>query len=258
MTDRDEQLEAQLRARPLPGLSDEARRRLLADLASVTMDNADPPAALTGAVMDRILRSETRTQRQTIWRTLVTPRYAAAGVAAVACVAAIAVTAIVAHRMSGNADSDLSPHRPNPPVVAPGPSANGESVAVKPGRSDAHWETSSRRSVKELVAEAEVIVVATFVDSAQAKPKRPLDAAETVMRFRVARSLKGKLDERIITIQHPSPPVGAGVNEFAGKEWILLLTPEYMAGKHPYAGLFTIKLEPEVRAILAAKRGALM
>ena len=34
MTDRDEQLESLLRARKLPGLSDEARRRLLDDLAS--------------------------------------------------------------------------------------------------------------------------------------------------------------------------------------------------------------------------------
>ena len=45
MTDRDEQLEAQLRARRLPGLSDEARHRLLADLASVTTDDAAPSAA---------------------------------------------------------------------------------------------------------------------------------------------------------------------------------------------------------------------
>lgn len=45
MTDRDEQLEAQLRGRRLPGLSDEARHRLLADLASVTTDDADPSAA---------------------------------------------------------------------------------------------------------------------------------------------------------------------------------------------------------------------
>ncbi|KKK84930.1 hypothetical protein LCGC14_2778370, partial [marine sediment metagenome] len=53
MTDRDEQLEAQLRARPLPGLSDEARRRLLADLASATM------AAPSGSVVDRVGPAET-------------------------------------------------------------------------------------------------------------------------------------------------------------------------------------------------------
>ena len=53
MTDRDEHLEAQLRARPLPGLSDEARRRLLADLASATM------AAPSGSVVDRVGPAET-------------------------------------------------------------------------------------------------------------------------------------------------------------------------------------------------------
>jgi hypothetical protein len=41
MTDPDEQLEAKLRARPLPGLSAESRRRLLQDLASA-MDDAQP------------------------------------------------------------------------------------------------------------------------------------------------------------------------------------------------------------------------
>lgn len=50
MTDSDEQLEARLRARRLPGLSDEAKRRLLADLASVTSDHVALPAAdLTAA-----------------------------------------------------------------------------------------------------------------------------------------------------------------------------------------------------------------
>lgn len=261
MTDRDEQLETQLRACPLRGLSDEARCRLLADLASVTMDNADPSAAPNGAVMDQTLRSETHTQRRTIWRTILTHGYAAACVAAVACVAAIVGTAIVAHRISGDADSSLSSHRPNPPVVTPGPSANGASVALKPGPSDAHFEgMSGRKSTKEQpfkeqVAEAEVIVVATFVDSAPAGSGRLAGAAETVMRFRVARVLKGKLDKKIISIQHPDAPVGAGVNEIAGKEWILLLTPEYMAGKRPYASLCTVELEPEVRATLSAKPG---
>ena len=49
MTNGDEQLEAQLRARRLPGLSDEARHRLLADLAAVTTDSAHTPAASPAA-----------------------------------------------------------------------------------------------------------------------------------------------------------------------------------------------------------------
>ena len=49
MTNEDEQLEAQLRARRLPGLSDEAEHRLLAELASVATDHADPPAVSLAA-----------------------------------------------------------------------------------------------------------------------------------------------------------------------------------------------------------------
>lgn len=49
MNDGDEQLESRLRARQLPGLSDEARQRLLADLATITTDSADAPAALHAA-----------------------------------------------------------------------------------------------------------------------------------------------------------------------------------------------------------------
>jgi hypothetical protein len=137
--------------------------------------------------------------------------------------------------------------------------AGGE-VAHKPGPTDGppatqRVERMSERPLKEWVAKAEVIVVATFVDSAPARPKRPGDAAETLMRFRVDRILKGKLDQKVITIQEPSPPVGAGVNELAGKEWILLLSPEYMAGKHRYAYRSTIKLEKEIRAILGLPAG---
>jgi hypothetical protein len=45
------------------------------------------------------------------------------------------------------------------------------------------------------------------------------------------------------------------VDEIAGKEWLLLLTPEFIAGKHQYAGLWTVGLEPEVCAVLADRRG---
>ena len=294
MTDRDEQLEAQLRARPLPGLSNEARRRLLADLASAPLDHANPP---TEGIMDQILPIATRRQRQTVWRTIMTHRYTAACVAVVACVAAITGAAIVAHRIAGHADSDQALHRSNPPVVAQGLSANGGG-AIKPGPSDAHRiagdadsdqalhrsnppvvaqglpasgggvaimpgptdgnlkprQASTRSlSLEEMVDKSNVVVVATFLDAAaSAKPKQPGDLPESSMRFRVARILKGKLENKTVTVQRPSWP---GVNELAGKEWILVLSPEYIAGKHLYAALFSIEEEPKIRANLGAKRG---
>jgi hypothetical protein len=36
-----------------------------------------------------------------------------------------------------------------------------------------------------------------------------------------------------------------------GQEWVLLLSPEHMAGKHQYADCNWIKAEPEVKAILS-------
>ena len=127
----------------------------------------------------------------------------------------------------------------------------GESAAPKSTPSNARENLGTgRRTLKVRVAESEVIVVATFVDSARAKPKQARDAAEMLWRFRAVRILKGKLDKEIITIQHPGAWVGVSVDEIAGKEWILLLSSEYMAGKHPYAGLYNTKFEPEIRAIL--------
>ncbi len=254
MTDRDEQFEARLRARPLPGLSDGARHRLLADLASVA-------------------------PRQTLWRTIMTPRYAAACVAALLCVAAIAGATIFAHRMRGNADSDNASQRADFPVVAPGPSANREIVASKPRPADAKsipaanlsggdqvvahkpsgsdTPMSKTASLAEIVAEPGVVVaVATFVDSAPAESKWEGRYPETALRFRVDRFLKGKLDRKIITDCYPDPPIGKPTDEFVrkGEKYVLVLQPEFIAGGR-YAMILPIKREAEILATLAARRG---
>ena len=107
--------------------------------------------------------------------------------------------------------------------------------------------------LEDRVAEAKAIVVATILDSAPVQPKQPGDVAEVAIRWRVTRILKGDLADEVITTQKPGPPVGAGVEELAGKEWILFLSPEFLAGKHPYAGCRSIKLEQQVRAILSGE-----
>ena len=112
------------------------------------------------------------------------------------------------------------------------------------------------KSLRQQVLEADVIVVGVFLDSAPANPNRAGDAPESLWRFRVVRFLSGKLDQKVIAIRHPDTE-GAGINEIAGKEWILLLSPDYIAGKHPYAGLYNIKVESEIGAVLAAGRDKL-
>lgn len=275
MTDRDEQLETQLRARSLPGLSAEAQRRLLADLALAALDHDNPP---TEATTDQILPIATRTHRQTIWRTMITHRYAAACVAVIICTA-IAGPLIVAHRTADDDDSDLALHRSSPTVVAHGSSANGKSIAeAQPSDTDLATQhlalepledvlkgppTSSllqlqplrTRSNEETVAAAEVIVVATFMDSTPAKSNGPGDETEAFLRFRVVRILKGELDKKTVTVWHRFT-AGRNVNDLVreGEESILVLTPEFMAGS-PYAWIAPIELEPEFRAILAAQQG---
>jgi hypothetical protein len=195
----------------------------------------------------------------------MTPRYAAACVAAVLCVAAIAGAAIVAHRMAGDAESELASHRVNPPVVAPGPSANREIATSKPRPSDANLR--ERTNINGAIARAEVIVVATVVDSTMTKPERPGDAPEAAIRFRVVRTVKGNLDEcrtphvttaddgtgaKMVTIQCPAPAKGKATDGMVWCEWFLLLTPEFVAGRSPYSGMLTVDAEPRVHAVLAA------
>jgi hypothetical protein len=99
------------------------------------------------------------------------------------------------------------------------------------------------------VADAQVIVVATALDSAPAPAKRPGDLAENLIRFQVKRVLKGELADKVITTRTPT-----AVGEFIGKDWIILLPSDYMAGKHQYASHVNVKLEPTVKAALARNK----
>lgn len=117
-------------------------------------------------------------------------------------------------------------------------------VALK--RDHGKRESLRERSLEQCVGDAEVIVVATALNSAPVPPKSPGDVPEVAIRFKVTRVLKGKLDQQIITTQTPTAAV-----EFIGKEWVIMLSPEFIAGKHSYAECRWIKDEPEVAAILS-------
>jgi hypothetical protein len=103
-----------------------------------------------------------------------------------------------------------------------------------------------RLSLERQVADAQVIVVAEALDWVPAPPNRPGDLPETLLRFGVKRVLKGKLADKEITTRTPTAAA-----EFIGKEWVVMLSPEYMSGKHSYASAHTIKVEPTVKAILS-------
>jgi hypothetical protein len=133
-------------------------------------------------------------------------------------------------------------------VAGPVSSDKVGDVAVEPPPRGAEMKRESLResSIEKQVADAQVIVVATALDSARAAPRRPGDRPETLLRFQVKRILKGEWANPLITTQTPT-----AADEFIGKDWVLLLSPDYMAGKHRYASCMTIKLEPNVTAILS-------
>ena len=99
------------------------------------------------------------------------------------------------------------------------------------------------------MADAQVIVVATAVGSAPAPPRRPGDLPEVLLQFQVKRVLKGKLAAKVITTRTPTAAA-----EFIGKDWVILLAPDYMAGKHGYASHVNVKFEPTVKAILSKEK----
>jgi hypothetical protein len=103
------------------------------------------------------------------------------------------------------------------------------------------------RSLKQCVADAKVIVVGTAVDSTAAPPNVAGDLPENFIWFRVHRVFKGQLTAVWIVTRTPT-----AAKDFIGRDWVIMLSPEYIEGKHFYAGCHWIKAEPEVRAILKA------
>lgn len=128
--------------------------------------------------------------------------------------------------------------------------AGGVTVPAPPsGAERGRLREGLRRNLGQHVAEARVIVVATALDWAPAPAKTPGDRAENLIRFQVQRILKGGPVGPVITTRTPT-----AADEFIGKDWIVLLRPDYMAGKHQYAGVVNITLEPTVQAALARNK----
>ncbi len=99
------------------------------------------------------------------------------------------------------------------------------------------------RSLEQCVTEAQVIVAGTALDSAPAPPNRPGDLAENLIRFRVTRVLTGKLAAAEIIIRAPTAAI-----DFIERERVVMLSPEYAAGKHSFAGCYGIAREPAITA----------
>lgn len=121
----------------------------------------------------------------------------------------------------------------------------GREVAVPPAPRGGGLLREGLGSFGDRVAEAQVIVVATGLDSSPAPARRPGDLPENLIRYQVTRVLKGELARKEITVRTPTAAA-----ELVGKEWIIFLTPDYLAGKYPYASCLNSKFEPTVKSYL--------
>jgi hypothetical protein len=101
--------------------------------------------------------------------------------------------------------------------------------------------------LEDRVKESQVIVVATAESSVPAPPSGvPGDAPEVLIQFKVKRVLKGELADKVVTTRTSVAP-----DKILGQDWVVCLSPEYLAGKHQSAPLTSADVEPKFKEILA-------
>jgi len=120
------------------------------------------------------------------------------------------------------------------------------SLKKKTNLPEPHTRSLRRRSMEQCVADAEVIVVATVVKSEPAPAMVAGDAPENFLHCDVKEVIKGEYPQKTVTTRTPSNP-----DEFLNRDWVIMLSPEFVAGNHPFAGHYGIGLEPKIRALVA-------
>jgi hypothetical protein len=127
------------------------------------------------------------------------------------------------------------------------PDRPGDVAVQPPSKSE---ESGSLPTLKERVAEAQVIVVAAGLDSAPAPPEVPGDPPEVFIRWQVKRVLKGELAKKEIITR-----TSVAAAQLIGQDWIIFLTPDYMPGRSQLSGSrFDIELERTVKALVAKEK----
>jgi hypothetical protein len=138
--------------------------------------------------------------------------------------------------------------KPPPVNVTPTPGTERALVegtpqrAAPPASATPSERASANMTLERAVANAQVIVVAKAVDAELAPPNRPGDISEYAIRYQVQRVLKGELHDETVVTRTPTSP-----EEFIGKEWILMLSPAFMAGTNLYARTSRATAETEAK-----------
>ena len=160
-----------------------------------------------------------------------------------AAAAALLLTVFALHLRNGSRPTSDQAATTGGPVAAGDLTDPNELPAV------AKTHLLKRKTLEQSVTEAQVIVVATALGPDPAGPVVPGNPPENRIQFRVDRILKGQLVAQVIVTQTPT-----AANEFVGKQWVVMLSPGYVAGAHSYAGCFSIMVEADVKAIVAKEK----
>jgi hypothetical protein len=113
--------------------------------------------------------------------------------------------------------------------------------------------TAAVDSFENRLKESQVIVVAAAESSSPAPPEASSDEPEFLIQFKVRRILKGELPDKVITVR-----TFVASDKIVGQDWIVWLSPGYVAGNHQRAPLTTAEFEPRLKEILAREKKSTM
>jgi hypothetical protein len=133
---------------------------------------------------------------------------------------------------------------------SPGPASLADtapSPAVRPPERKESVMSLPVVRLEETVKESQVIVVATAESSAPAPPSEG-DARDVLIQFKVKRILKGELKHKTITTR-----TGAPAEKIVGQDWIVCLSPRYVAGKEQSAPLTSAEFEARFKQIILSE-----
>jgi hypothetical protein len=233
-------------------MAKDSRQSDIVDEAFAGLRRSQLPTGPSPQVLEQILRAVTQTQEKPerfsiIERIRNMNKFVKYSAAASVAIAATVAAIVISRGAGGDAPRPVAP----PVVAAVSPAGDGDlAIVIPPADEPPPTELMAvygpGESFAKSVRDTPVIVVAVPLDYAPAPPNAPGDGPEVFIRWKVIRIIKGQLADQIITVREAS----GMFEQFVGKEWIILLSPDYLAGKFPFASIGGISIEPEILAIL--------
>ena len=108
--------------------------------------------------------------------------------------------------------------------------------------------------LEDTVKQSQVVVVATAESFTPAPPSTiPGDTPQVLIQFKVKRVLKGKYAAKTFTTRLSNEKIAGRdqVSQIVGKDWVVCLSPKFLAGKTQSAPLTSADFEARFKDIIA-------